>query len=120
VVTTLPKTANNDKPWHRYRREPNWKLSEPGWAGVLDDAELAYILAHLKDDASLRLWWGMRLSWKRIPEEVVRRVALEGDPDNQAYNCSLARPRRGGPSPGALLRRMHLRGPKGDMASVKK
>ena len=89
MTTTLP-----NRPWNRYRHQPNWKLLEPGYAGSLDDGELAYVLAHLKDDASLRLWWGMRTSWKRIPEEVVKRVALEGDPDNQAHNRTLARPRK--------------------------
>jgi hypothetical protein len=71
---------------------------DPGYAGSLDDDELAYIEAKLKDDASLRLWWGMRPSWKRIPAEVVRRVAMEGDPDNQAHNRTLARPRQQSPA----------------------
>jgi hypothetical protein len=82
------------RPWDKYQSDPLGRLLEPGYAGSLDDSELAYILAHLKDDASLRLWWGMRPSWKRIPDEVVRRVAMEGDPDNQAHNRNLARPRK--------------------------
>jgi hypothetical protein len=83
-----------DRPWYKYQHEPKARLLEPGYAGVVDWGELAYILAHLTDDASLRLWWGMRPSWKRIPEEVVRRVAMEGDPDDQAHNRTLARPQK--------------------------
>jgi hypothetical protein len=86
-----------DKPWLKYRDKTgdlSTKLLEPGWAGALDEDELSYILAQLHQDVSLRLWWGMRPSWKRIPEEVVRRVAMDGDPDNQAHNRNLARPRK--------------------------
>lgn len=81
-------------PWHKYQHEPPGRLLEPGYAGSLDYAELAYVVARLKEDASLRLWWGMRPSWKRISEEVVKRVAMEGDPENQGYNRRLARPRK--------------------------
>jgi hypothetical protein len=55
---------------------------------------LAFIVEHLKNDLSLRAWWGMRPSWKRIPEEVVRRVAMAGSEDSQSHNRGLARPRR--------------------------
>jgi hypothetical protein len=87
---SLAKPEKMARPWDRYWHEPRGKLLEPGWAGSLDDSELAYILAQLHQDASLRFWWGMRPSWKRIPEEVVRRVAMEGDPDNQTHNRNLA------------------------------
>jgi hypothetical protein len=90
-LSKSPKTA---RPWEKYKGEPMAKLLEPGYAGALDDTELAYIVGHLKDDAPLRLWWGMRPSWKRTPEEVIRRVAMEGDPDDQAHNRRLARPRQ--------------------------
>jgi hypothetical protein len=82
------------RPWHKYQHEPLGRLLEPGYPGSLDDAELAYIQEKLKNDAALRLWWGMRPGWKRIPEEVVRRIALEGHPDDQAHNRNLARPRK--------------------------
>jgi hypothetical protein len=71
-----------------------WKLLIPGWGGPLDHDELSYITEHLKDDAALRLWWGMKPSWRRIPQEIVKRVAMEGDPDDQAHNRRLARPRK--------------------------
>jgi hypothetical protein len=66
----------------------------PGWAGTLGDDELAFIIQHLQYDDSLRRWWGMRPSWRRIPEEVVKRIALDGDPDDQGHNRQLARPRQ--------------------------
>jgi hypothetical protein len=81
-------------PWDKYRHEPMGRLLEPGYAGSLEDTELAYILTRLREDSSLRLWWGMRPSWQRIPEEVVRRIAMEGDPENQAHNRTLARPQK--------------------------
>jgi hypothetical protein len=90
----LSKSAKTTRPWEKCRGDAKGGLLEPGYAGFLDDEELAYIQEKLRDDTSLRLWWGMRPSWKRIPEEVVRRVAMDGDPDNQAYNRTLARPRQ--------------------------
>jgi hypothetical protein len=101
MATTLP-TLQRDKPWFKYRTEASgtgqgllrWKLLEPGWGGSLGDDELALIVKHLEQDAALRLWWGMKPSWRRIPEEVVKRVAMEGDPDDQAVNRRLARLRK--------------------------
>jgi hypothetical protein len=95
-------TAQQARPWHKYRKKAigqgqgslTWKLLGPGWAGHLDDDELAFIVEHLSLDSDLRKWWGIKPSWKRIPEEVVRRVAMEGDPDNQSHNRKLARPRQ--------------------------
>ncbi|HZA25503.1 MAG TPA: hypothetical protein VFA32_23385 [Dehalococcoidia bacterium] len=95
MVTAPPKPPQGSKPWHKYQgKTGNWKLLEPGWAGNLDDDELAFIFKHLEKDTDLRKWWGMKPSWKRIPEEVVKRVAMEGDPDDQALNRGLARPRK--------------------------
>ena len=100
-MVTTPK-PDKSKPWGKYRRESSgqgqdrlhFKLLIPGWGGQLSDEELQFIVAGLERDPSLRLWWGMKPSWKRIPEEVVRRVAAEGDPDDQAHNRRLARPRQ--------------------------
>ncbi|HZA25341.1 MAG TPA: hypothetical protein VFA32_22550 [Dehalococcoidia bacterium] len=97
-----PPTTLKAKPWDRYREDSSgpgqgslqWKLLQPGWAGHLDEDELAFIVEHLKEDGALRLRWGIRPSWRRIPEEVVRRIAMEGDPDNQGHNRKLARPRQ--------------------------
>ncbi len=93
-MTTKPQQP---RPWEKYRGKPgnlSAKLLEPGWAGGLEDDELAFIVEHLKEDEKLRLWWGMRPSWKRIPEEAVKRVAMAGSEEDQAHNRNLARPRR--------------------------
>ncbi|HZA22465.1 MAG TPA: hypothetical protein VFA32_07650 [Dehalococcoidia bacterium] len=82
------------KPWTAYRRETNWKDLIPGYAGALDDEQVAYIQGRLMNDASLRLWWGMKPSWKRVPEEAIRRVAMSGCEYNQSLNRKLAQPRK--------------------------
>jgi hypothetical protein len=84
----------DDRPWLIYRKEPRYKLLIPGWGGNIDDVELAFIVKHLENDLPLRLWWGMPPRWKRVPEEVVKRLAMEGSADNQGQNRLLARPRR--------------------------
>jgi hypothetical protein len=92
MVTTLSKPVKNDKPWYRYRREPNWKLLEPGWGGQLDDSELAFIQAKLNADEALSYWWGFRPKTKRRPVEAIKAVAMRGDPDVRARNMKLVRP----------------------------
>jgi hypothetical protein len=100
MAASLPKA----KPWDRYAKagagpgpgQLRWKLLIPGWGGHLDDDELDYIVGHLVKDPDLRKWWGMKPSWKRIPEEAVRRLAAEGSEDDQALNRRLARPRQQG------------------------
>jgi hypothetical protein len=85
----------DDRPWNHYKRERNWKLLVPGWGGhIIDDKELSFIIKHLEDDPALRLWWGIPARWKGIPEQVIRRLAMEGSEDNLAHNRTLARPRR--------------------------
>jgi hypothetical protein len=90
----LPAKERDDRPWRQYRHEPNWRLLEPGFAGFLSDAELAFIIKHLEADLSLRAWWGMPARWKGIPKQVIKRLALEGSPENLSFNRTLARPRR--------------------------
>jgi hypothetical protein len=88
-----------DKPWHAYQRGPNWKLLIPGYAGPLDDEELAFIVERLTNDTALRLWWGMPGRWKRVPVEVVKRLALQGSDESLAHNRKLARPRKKSQAP---------------------
>ena len=92
MVTTLPKTVNNDKPWHRYRHEPNWKVLEPGWGGQLDDRELEFILSKLQTDETLSYWWGFRPKTKRRPVEAIKAVAMSGDPAVRSHSVKLVRP----------------------------
>jgi len=53
-------------------------LLEPGWAGVLDRGEFAYIRSKLKQSRSLRRKWGFRPSAKRLSEARIRAVAMHG------------------------------------------
>ena len=68
----------------RYKDDP-WLLElykegllEPGWAGELDDVELAYIKSELRKSASLRRKWGFRPSAKRFSESRIQDVAMNG------------------------------------------
>lgn len=81
-----------DKPWHKYRGKfPNWKLLEPGWAGVLDNDEVQFIQERLHQDDELSFWWGFRPGQKTRPEAAIRRIAVDGDPENRTANVRLAR-----------------------------
>jgi hypothetical protein len=83
-----------DKPWHAYRRELNWKDLEPGYAGVLDDDQLAYIQGKLRSDDALSYWWGFRPGQKARSAEAIRRIAMFGSPEVRAENVKLARTRK--------------------------
>ena len=60
---------------HEFCKE---KLLEPGWAGELSTAELAYIKSQLKQSPSLKRRWGFRPSAKRLSEDHIRKVARDG------------------------------------------
>ena len=70
------------------------RLLEPGWAGHIDDDELAYIREALFRDPKLARRWGFRPGQKTRADEAIRRVAVDGDPDGTAHNRGLARPRK--------------------------
>jgi hypothetical protein len=91
TLATKPQPAV--KPWHRYQKEKQWKLLRPGFAGVLDDGELAFVQRKLKEDDSLSFAWGFRPGQKTRSEAAIRRVAMYGDPDCRATNIRLARSR---------------------------
>ncbi len=69
------------------------RLLEPGWAGQIDDDELAFIRYALFRDSKPARLWGFRPSQKSRADEAIRRVALDGDPERTAHNRGLARPR---------------------------
>jgi len=75
-------------------RGPDARLLEPGWAGDLSDEELTFIQQALLKDARLSRTWGFRPSQKTRNEQAIRRVGMDGDPENIAHNRRLARPRR--------------------------
>jgi hypothetical protein len=80
------------RPWDAYRREGCcWQLLIPGWAGSLDDEELAYILHKLQEDDALSFWWGFRPGTKRRPIEAIKAVAMHGSPEVRGNNIRLAR-----------------------------
>jgi len=90
-MVKAPDKPLKDKPWHQYRREPNWKDLEPGYAGTLDDDQLAYIQERLKSDDSLSYWWGWRPGMKRRAVAAIERVAMCGSPEDRALNVRLVR-----------------------------
>lgn len=87
-----PPKPKADRPWLPYKRESG-KLLEPGFAGVLEDHELAYIRDKLRNDPALSYWWGFRPGQKSRSEAAIQRVALHGDPDTRKINVQLARSR---------------------------
>jgi hypothetical protein len=93
MAVALPKSAKTPRPWEKCRGEPKGRLLEPGYAGSLDDDELAYIQGKLKADPDLAYWWGWRPGQKSRAEAAIRRVAMYGDPDCRAANIKLARSR---------------------------
>jgi hypothetical protein len=93
VGAALPKSAKTTRPWEKYRGEPEGRLLEPGYAGFLDDNELAYVQEKLKASPDLASWWGWRPGQKSRSEAAIRWVAMYGDPDCRATNVKLARSR---------------------------
>ena len=93
MVTTLPK-PDKTSPWERYRGEKGWQLLEPGFAGFLDDNELASVQRKLKEDDSLSFAWGFRPGQKTRSEAAIRRISMWGDPDCRGTNVRLARTRK--------------------------
>jgi hypothetical protein len=81
------------RPWEQYRREARGRLLEPGYAGFLDDDELAYIQEKLKANPDLAFWWGWRPGQKSRAEAAIRRVVMYDDPNRRATNIKLARSR---------------------------
>lgn len=53
-------------------------LLEPAWAGELDNVELEYIRSKLRQSPSLRRRWGFRPTAKRLSEDRIRAVAMNG------------------------------------------
>ena len=98
MVTAPPKPRGPPVIQRARILEPNNdpRLLEPGWTGQLDDDELVFIRAELVRDRKLAARWGFRPGQKTRPDEAIRRVAMDGDPDGTAHNRRLARPRKRG------------------------
>ena len=69
----------------------DYRLLEPGWAGELEDDQVAYIRTALHDDPDLAYQWGFKRSAKRFSTDVIRRVALKGDADHRMVNVHLVK-----------------------------
>lgn len=54
------------------------KLLMPGWAGELDNEELAFVKKRLKADRKLRTRWGFVRGTGHMNDEMIRGVAMEG------------------------------------------
>jgi len=69
----------------------DYRLLEPGWAGELEDDQVAYIRKALHDDPHLAYRWGFKRSTKRFSDDVIRRVAEKGDADHRTVNVHLVK-----------------------------
>ena len=80
MVVAEPK-PKLDKPWDSYRKEKQWMLLQPGYAGQLGAEELQYIQSRLRSDARLSHFWGFKPSMVSRSDAAVQRVAEFGDPE---------------------------------------
>ena len=69
----------------------DYRLLEPGWAGELEDDQVAYIRAALHDDSDLAYQWGFKRSSKRFPTDIIRRIAKRGDANHRTVNMHLVK-----------------------------
>jgi hypothetical protein len=60
---------------------------EPGYAGDIDNDEAEWIRMHLKRNLTLAKWWG----FSKVPRatNAIKRIAMDGDPDDCIHNRSL-------------------------------
>ena len=89
----LPASVERFIEAHRSSSYPRMLL-EPGWGGQLAEEEVLYIQDALFRDPVLCRRWGFRPGQKTRPEEGIRRVSRDGDPNGTAHNRALARPRK--------------------------
>ena len=69
----------------------DYRLLEPGWAGELEDDQVAYIRTALHDDPDLAYQWGFKRSSKKFSSDIIRRVALKGNADLRTVNMNLVK-----------------------------
>lgn len=79
-VPANPRAATNIDPL----------ILTPGYAGNLDDDDLANIVEHLRRDGLLRVAWGLGgAERERYPRWLVQAVAMYGDPSRLTHNSRL-------------------------------
>ena len=64
-------------------------LLHPGWAGELDNDELAYIKSALQRSNKLRTAWGFPRGERRLTKAGITAVALWGREDDKGHNAEL-------------------------------
>ena len=69
----------------------DYRLLEPGWAGELEDDQVAYIRDALHDDPDLAYLWGFKRSAKRFSTDIIRKVALRGDANLRTVNMNIVK-----------------------------
>ena len=77
---SLEQTYAKDKPLLKFYKA---KLLEPGWAGELNNEEYNYIRENLKANPHLKTRWGFVVGRRKLSEERIRDVALNGTPGFQ-------------------------------------
>ena len=71
----------------------DYRLLEPGWAGELEDDQVAYIRTALHDDPDLAYKWGFKRRTKRFTDDLIRLIAEKGDADHRMVNVQLVKGR---------------------------
>ena len=71
----------------------DYRLLEPGWAGDLEDDQVAYIRTALHDDPDLAYKWGFKRRTKRFTDDLIRLIADKGDADHRMVNVQLVKGR---------------------------
>ena len=69
----------------------DYRLLEPGWAGELDDEQIAYIRNALYNDPDLAYQWGFRRASKNFSDDMLRRIAARGDAKHRMINAHLVK-----------------------------
>ena len=69
----------------------DYRLLEPGWAGELEDDQIAYIRTALHNDPDLAYQWGFKRSTKRFNSDIIRRIAEKGDANHRMVNVHLVK-----------------------------
>ncbi len=63
------------------KTQPHRKISQPGWAGELDDDEIAFLQQKMERSQRLRKKWGYLgaiFEGVSIPMSTIRRIAKHG------------------------------------------
>jgi len=70
--------------------DSNLRCLEPGYAGDLEDEQVDFIRRHLRKSMRLAAWWGFTKKPRRA-SDTIRRIAMDGDPDDITWNRKLAK-----------------------------